>query len=58
MPVIINDFETEVIAERDAPPAGARPATADHQQDDAAIRATLAAIVRDTLRTRAEGFDD
>lgn len=58
MPVIINQFETEVIAESDARATGATPAATGGQQDDEAIRATLASIARDALRTRAEGFDD
>ena len=57
MPVTIGELSTEVIAEGDAP-SGATGAAADPPQQLAAIRAQMAAVARDTTRTRAEGFDD
>jgi len=58
MAVTIGELTTEVIVENDRQLAGATPATTDKAQQVATIRTDLAAIGRDAMRTRAEGFDD
>jgi hypothetical protein len=60
MPLTIGELTTEVIAESptpgDAPAPASAPAGA--ASDPQAVRAGLAALASELLRTRAEGFDD
>jgi hypothetical protein len=57
MPVTIGELTTDVIAE--AEQAAASAETPEKPENEAAaIRARLAAVAGQTLRTRAEGFDD
>jgi hypothetical protein len=59
MPLTIGQLTTEVIAETDsesAPAPGARGGSTPEQRQE--TRATLAALGRQKMRTRAEGFDD
>jgi len=57
MPVTIGELTTDVIAE--AEQAAAAAETPDKPENDAAaVRARIAATAGQTLRTRAEGFDD
>ena len=58
MPITIGHLTTDVIAEPDNPPSAAGPATAEGSKDAGAVRTDLAAISRQAMRTRAEGFDD
>ncbi|MBZ5558144.1 MAG: hypothetical protein LAO77_12795 [Acidobacteriia bacterium] len=58
MPVTIGELTTEVIAEDAAPAASAGAAAGDEPQHLTMIRAQMAAVARETMRTRAEGFDD
>ena len=58
MPLTIGQLTTEVIAETDAEsaPAPGRGGSTPEQRQE--TRATLAALGRQKMRTRAEGFDD
>ena len=58
MPVTIGQPTTEIVAQPEEPPAGAAAAPEARPEDIASARTRLAAIVRQALRTRAEGFDD
>jgi len=58
MPVTIGQLTTEIVVQPEEPPAGAAAAPEARSEDIASARARLAAIVRQALRTRAEGFDD
>ena len=59
MPLTIGQLTPEVVAEADgqttADAGGGGTAMPEQQQ---AIRADLAALARQAMRTRAEGFDD
>jgi hypothetical protein len=58
MPLTIGQLTTEVIAEADAQNTiGTNPGPAP-TPDQQAIRAQLAALAHQAMRTRAEGFDD
>ena len=59
MPLTIGQLTTEVVAEADgqtAADAGSGGSGMPEQRQ--AIRADLAALARQAMRTRAEGFDD
>jgi hypothetical protein len=58
MAVTIGELTTEIIAESDDQLAETGPVTAEKVRDMATIRTDLAAIAQQTMRTRAEGFDD
>ncbi len=58
MPVTIGELTTDVIAEAGDGSAPSAPAPHDDQKDATSVRARLAVIARQVLRTRAEGFDD
>jgi hypothetical protein len=58
MAVTIGELNTEVIAEPGTEVAATGPVSNDRMKDLATIRTELAAIVRQSVRTRAEGFDD
>jgi hypothetical protein len=58
MPLSIGQVTAEVVAEADeqsAADAGGGSETPEQRQ---AIRADLASLARQSMRTRAEGFDD
>ena len=59
MPLTIGQLTTEIVAETDGQTtadAGAGGIESPEQRQ--AIRADLAALARQAMRTRAEGFDD
>jgi hypothetical protein len=58
MPVTIGHLTTDVIAEPDDPPSSAGPAEPEGSNNTGAVRVNLAAISRQAMRTRSEGFDD
>ena len=58
MPVTIGHLTTDVIAEPDNPPSAAGPEAAEGSKDTGAVRTNLAAMSRQAMSTRAEGFDD
>ena len=58
MPVTIGDLTTDVIAETEQTAAAAAGPPEQPENDAAVIRARLAAIAGQAMRTRAEGFDD
>lgn len=60
MPLTIGQLTTEVVTEPEGRGPGesgvtGRPDTPEQRQ---AVRRDIAVIVRDEMRTRAEGFDD
>jgi hypothetical protein len=58
MAVTIGELTTEVIAEPDKQLAGSGVPSVNKAEEHAMIRTELATILRQALRTRAEGFDD
>ena len=58
MPITIGHLTTDVIAEPDNPPSAAGPEAPEGSKGTGAVRTDLAAISRQAMRTRAEGFDD
>jgi hypothetical protein len=59
MPLTIGQLTTEVVAETDGETAAdAGPGGGSMPESRQAIRADLAALARQAMRTRAEGFDD
>jgi hypothetical protein len=57
MPVTIGNLTTEVVAEADEQ-AAADAGSGDTPDQRQTVRAELAALARQAMRTRAEGFDD
>jgi len=57
MPVTIGNLTTEVVAEADEQ-AAADAGSGETPDQRQTIRAELAALARQAMRTRAEGFDD
>jgi hypothetical protein len=57
MPVTIGNLTTEVVAEADEQ-AAADAGNGDTPDQRQTVRAELAALARQAMRTRAEGFDD
>ena len=58
MAVTIGQLTTEIVTQPEEPPAGAAAAPEARPDEIASARTKLVAIVRQALRTRAEGFDD
>ena len=58
MPITIGQLTTEIVTQPEEPPAAAAAAPEARPDEIASARTKLAAIARQALRTRAEGFDD
>ena len=59
MPLTIGHLVTEVLTEPDGRGPGDRGAApTDDREQRQTVRCEIAALVRQELRTRAEGFDD
>ena len=58
MPITIGQVTTEIVARPEEAPAPAAAPAATQATQLATVRAQMAAIARQIMRTRAQGFDD